>query len=93
MIFTTPTSQHAATGHRPTCPGHEGLLPYEVHDEEGVLRFDTAIEAEYTWGLCQAYAAGLKRAFQKRTSVPYGTLSWDPKEAILAALRRSTRGF
>ena len=93
MIFTTPTSQHAATGHRPTCPGHEGLLPYEVHDEEGVLRFDTAIEAEYTWGLCQAYAAGLKRAFQKRTSVPHGTLSWDPKEAILAALRRSTRGF
>ena len=79
--------------HRPTCPGHEGLLPYEVHDEEGILRFDTAIEAEYTWGLCQAYAAGLKKAFQKRTSVPHGHLAWDPKEAILAALRRSTKGL
>ena len=82
---------HAAL-HRPTCPGHDGLLPYEVHEIDGSLQFDTEQEAEYTWGLCQAYATGLKKVLQKRTSVPFGLVPWGPKAAILAALKRSTRG-
>ena len=79
--------------HKPTCPGHADLLPYEIHDEEGGLRFDTEAEAEYTWGLCTAYACGLKRAMQRRTSVPFGLCPWDGRAAILAALQRSTRGL
>ena len=33
------------------CPGHQGLLQYEVHDEDGQLTFDTAEEAEYPWNM------------------------------------------
>lgn len=39
------------------------------------------------------YAAALKQAFSKRTSVPHGIRPSYPKEAILAALKRSTRGM
>eukprot|EP00438_Fugacium_kawagutii_P019189 Skav219378 [mRNA] locus=scaffold76:715800:719114:- [translate_table: standard] len=43
------------------CPGHEGLLPYTVvEDEDGQLIYDTAQETEYPWLLCKAYAHGLK---------------------------------
>ncbi|CAK9105717.1 unnamed protein product [Durusdinium trenchii] len=83
---------HAAL-HTPVCPGHQGLLPYEVHDEDGVLRFDTAAEAEYAWTLCKVYAEALRAALAKRVSVPFGIQAWDAKAAILAALKRSTRGM
>ena len=43
--------------HQPECLGHNFLKTYEVHAlSDGSLRFDTEIEAEYPWGLCQAYA-------------------------------------
>ena len=43
------------------CPGHEGLLPYRViEDDDGYLVYDTAQEEEYPWQLCRAYAKGLK---------------------------------
>lgn len=83
---------HAAL-HTPVCPGHQGLLPYEVRDEDGVLRFDTAAEAEYAWTLCKVYAEALRAALAKRVSVPFGIQAWDAKAAILAALKRSTRGM
>ena len=57
------------------------------------MRFDTEAEAEYPWGLCTAYANALKLVMQRRSSVPFGLVPWDPQTAILAALRRSTRGM
>eukprot|EP00435_Cladocopium_sp_Y103_P054971 s63_g18.t1 len=78
--------------HTPECPGHPNLLPYEVHDDHGVLTFDTAEEAEYPWQWCRAYAAALKAQLeQMRPSPPAGVL--DEKSSIMAALRSSTRGF
>ena len=42
--------------HQPECLGHNLLKTYEVHElSDGSLRFDTEFEAEYPWGLCQAY--------------------------------------
>eukprot|EP00438_Fugacium_kawagutii_P005826 Skav231210 [mRNA] locus=scaffold2958:85828:91822:- [translate_table: standard] len=47
--------------HRPECPGHPNLLPYEVtRDAEGNLHYATEEEAEYKEAWCQAYARGLK---------------------------------
>ena len=58
---------HAAL-HSEECAGHEDgeLLPYEVNvNEDGTLLFDTESEAEYPFGLCQAYAQAVKSAVKE----------------------------
>ena len=43
--------------HRPECTGHTDKLDYQVkRGADGTLEFDTAREAEYPFGFCQAYA-------------------------------------
>ena len=76
--------------HQPDCPGHEGLLGYGVRrDSNGQLIFDTAEEAEYPPGWCQAYAKGLRQAVEKRgrhlEAVYEGRKSW-----IMQELQEST---
>eukprot|EP00438_Fugacium_kawagutii_P025118 Skav230791 [mRNA] locus=scaffold312:65520:71347:+ [translate_table: standard] len=49
------------------CPGHPNLRPYEVEERaDGSLRFDTADEAEYPVGLCEAYATAFRRALDAK---------------------------
>ena len=79
--------------HKETCPGHQGLLPYEVHDQGGELSFDTALEAEYAWKLCKAYASSLVGQLKRQKPSPVGDMPFDKYSAILSALRSSTRGF
>ena len=46
--------------HQLACLGHDFLKTHEVHELfDGSLRFDTELEAEYPWGLCQAYAKAI----------------------------------
>ena len=48
------------------CPGHTGLLTYEVEERsDGSLHYPTSEEAEYPWALCKEYARGLKAQIQK----------------------------
>ena len=48
------------------CPGHEGLLGYEVEElPDGRLHYATEEEAEYPWSLCLAYARGLRAQADK----------------------------
>ena len=50
--------------HQPECLGHNFLKTYEMHElSDGSLRFDIELEAEYPWGLCQAYAKAAKAYF------------------------------
>lgn len=52
--------------HLPDCPGHEGLLPYEVtRNADGSLHFSTEEEAEYKGRWCAAYARGLKEQIRE----------------------------
>eukprot|EP00435_Cladocopium_sp_Y103_P044009 s914_g12.t1 len=78
--------------HTPVCPGHDNLLPYEVHDDHGVLTFDTAEEAEYPWQWCRTYAAALKAQLKLLNPSPSAGV-FDEQGAVMAALRSSTRGF
>ena len=49
------------------CPGHDGLLSWEVEQrEDGSFYYPTEEEAEYPWALCRAYAKGLKAQVHKR---------------------------
>ena len=79
--------------HKEDCPGHDGLLRYEVHDHGGELSFDTALEAEYAWGLCKAYAGAVAAQLRNQKPSPIGDMPFDRQSAILAALKTSTRGF
>ena len=48
------------------CPGHEGLLGYEVEElPDGSLHYPTEEESEYPWSLCLAYARGLRAQADK----------------------------
>ena len=48
------------------CPGHQGLLTYEVEQNpDGSLYFPTEEGAEYPWALCLAYARGLRAQLDK----------------------------
>eukprot|EP00435_Cladocopium_sp_Y103_P054322 s280_g17.t1 len=76
----------------PVCPGHADLLPYECHDEGGVLRFDTAEESEYPWQLCRLYAQALKAQLRLLNPSPSAGLITQ-EMSIMSALRSSTRGF
>ena len=52
---------------RPECPGHEGLLDYEVTENpDGALHYPTEEEAEYPIGFCQAYAEGVYSDFEEQ---------------------------
>ena len=56
--------------HKPDCGGHPGLLPYEVHEVQGGLQFDTTAEAEYPWRMCRVYAQALKSQLQLLSPSP-----------------------
>ena len=48
------------------CPGHEGLLNYEVQQRaDGTLEYPTEEEAEYPWALCIGYAKALKAQLER----------------------------
>eukprot|EP00438_Fugacium_kawagutii_P009611 Skav215637 [mRNA] locus=scaffold736:68674:73286:+ [translate_table: standard] len=90
LVHNIPALHEAI--HCPDCPGHEGLLPYEVHEGPDGLQFDTALEAEYPHGFCQAYAKALKTEILRQTPVPINEI-YDEDAALLAALKTSTKGF
>ena len=78
--------------HKPDCGGHPGLLPYEVHEVQGGLQFDTTAEAEYPWRMCRVYAQALKSQLQLLSPSPSAGV-FDEEGEIMAALRSSTRGL
>ena len=79
--------------HRPVCPGHENLKSYEVRVTPQGYEFDTALEAEYPWGFCVAYAAALKQALHQRLPPPVGGLEPDFGNLIYSQVRGATRGL
>eukprot|EP00438_Fugacium_kawagutii_P013115 Skav209586 [mRNA] locus=scaffold1607:39438:42899:+ [translate_table: standard] len=79
--------------HKEWCDGHDDLLPYEVHDEDGDLRFDTAEEAEYPWLLCRAWSQGIAGQLLRQFPAPDAGTIFDEEGAILQALKTSTKGF
>ena len=78
--------------HKPDCDGHRGLLPYEVHEDELGLRFDTSEEAEYPWRMCRVYAEALKSQLRLLSPSPSAGV-YDEEGEIMSALRSSTRGL
>ena len=78
--------------HKPDCGGHPGLLPYEVHEVQVGLQFDTTAEAEYPWRMCRVYAQALKSQLQLLSPSPSAGV-FDEEGEIMAALRSSTRGL
>ena len=80
--------------HKPVCPGHEGLLNYQVHERnDGTLEFDTEGEAEYPWRWCVAYARGLKLALMRKSPWPVGLRDLTMENAIFSALKKATKGM
>ena len=79
--------------HRPECPGHWWLRPYEVHETPHGLKFDTEEEAEYPWDFCTTYAAALRNAIGRRTSQPVGSIDRDHLMAVYSAVKRATKGL
>ena len=68
--------------HRAVCPGHEGLLSYEVRwRSDGTLHFATEDESEYKLAWCQAYARGLRREAENRGWLAHAETTG--REAIL----------
>lgn len=60
------TSEEVRARLQVVCPGHQGLLPYTVEQRaDGSLHYPTEEESEYPWGLCLAYARGLKSQLDK----------------------------
>lgn len=58
-----------------TCPGHVGLLTYEVHEVgDGTLSFDTAKEAMYPWGMCRVMAQAVSEQLQRQNPSPVGDM-------------------
>ena len=48
------------------CPGHQGLLGYEVTENaDGTLTYATEEEAEYPCKLCQCYAVALRQQLDR----------------------------
>ena len=77
--------------HHPQCPGHEGILAYEVHfQDDGSLRFDTEAEAEYPLILCGRYARALKAAAVRAKSIPASLTSASRLGCIVMELKEST---
>ena len=91
LVHNIPALHEAM--HLEDCPGHQGLLAYEVHDEEGVLVFDTAQEAEYPWKMCKVYAQAVVTQLKRQKPSPVGDMPFDHQSAIVMALKSSTRGF
>ena len=79
--------------HKPECPGHDWLQPYQVHETPHGLIFDTEEESEYPWELCLRYAEALKRSLVRKTPSPVGTAPRDSHTAIYSAIKRATRGL
>ena len=80
--------------HLDSCPGHDGLLPYEVHlEDDGSLSFDTAKEATYPWRLCQVFARAVKEQLMRQFPSPRGDMPFGSVTAIMSTLRTATKGF
>ena len=79
--------------HRPHCPGHPGLVGYNVWQEQGRLQFDTADEAEYPWGFCVTYAAALAAELADVTPAPVGTAPVSLEGIIYTQVRGATKGL
>lgn len=75
------------------CPRHPDLLPYEVHDEDGFLFFNTSQEAEYPWKPCRAMAQGYWAQWQRQHPSPRADMPFDERTAVLSGLKSATRGF
>lgn len=80
--------------HKPFCPGHAGLLTYEVHETSEGLVFDTETEAEYPWAWCKQYALGVRRMVNRLYGSKLAICSTAPvKVQVFSALKRSTKGM
>eukprot|EP00438_Fugacium_kawagutii_P012793 Skav211673 [mRNA] locus=scaffold216:126980:131499:+ [translate_table: standard] len=80
--------------HLPDCPGHDDLLPYEVHElSDGSLSFDTAKEAMYPWKMCRMMAEAIHQQIERQYPSPVGDMPFDSEGAIMSVLRTSTRGM
>ena len=80
--------------HKPFCPGHAGLLTYEVHETSEGLVFDTETEAEYPWAWCKQYALGVKKMLNRLYGSKLAINSSAPVEVqVFSALKRSTKGM
>ena len=76
---------------RPTAPG---IGPYQVHETEQGLRFDTKEAAEYTHGI---FVRPTRRAFgwpwTGGTPQPVGLVARDHLMAVYSAVKRATKGL
>eukprot|EP00435_Cladocopium_sp_Y103_P067422 s217_g30.t1 len=77
--------------HKENYPGHDNLLRYGARrDDTGRVIYDTEEEAEYPFGWCQAYAAGLtsavERAGRHTEAVYEGRKAW-----VMQELQESTQ--
>ena len=79
--------------HRPTCPGHPGLMNYTVRQHDGQLHFDTADEAEYPWGWCVTYAEALAAELRDITPSPVGNAPVSLEGLIYTQVRGATKGL
>eukprot|EP00435_Cladocopium_sp_Y103_P074422 s46_g48.t1 len=91
LITSDPSLAEAL--HKPDCPGHDWLVPYEVHETPHGLVFDTEEEAEYPWDFCNTYAMALKESMGRRTPQPVGSLPRDHLMAIFSAVKKATKGL
>ena len=55
--------------------------------------FDTALEAEYPWGFCTAYAGALKMELHGHLPPPVGGSQADFGNLIYSQVRGATRGL
>ena len=85
-----------AAVHQPECPGHSGLLSYEVTENpDGTLHYPTEEESEYPMGFCQAFAEGVYSDFEqqglfRQTNVE-GRLVWIREELGHSTMRLQQR--
>ena len=87
FLNNCPSVQEALTR---DCPGHEGLLSYQVTENpDGTLHYPTEEEAEYPLGLCVAYSEALKRQLENDQAWEKVHLAYR-KEWCISELNQST---
>ena len=82
------------TMHKPECPGHTWLEPYEIHEDwYANFSFDTESEAEYPWDMCVVFAGAVADEFSRRFPEPCGVRALTLDSLIYHELKGATRGL
>ena len=94
-VLTNSHLLMAAINH-PDCPGHTGLLDYEVTENpDGSLHYPTEEEAEYPMQFCHAYAEGIHNDMEQQglfhQAMMEGRLAWIRQELGQSTLRLQQR--